>query len=169
MTAEKVGRGATAKRVKTELSPKTALKIAKVAEANGQSMGEAVASLLAKSVGHAAAGTTRRTRTGRARQQGRVGRSTTPTKSRQSQGVRFSVALTERENKKGNKQMSLKILCCPSFTDDEIKAIDKTAKRLGVTREEFVRRAVSLFASNISSARYGIMSVVASEGATSCE
>ena len=87
----------TAKRVKTELSPKTALKIAKVAEANGQSMGEAVASLLAKSVGHAAAGTTRRTRTGRARQQGRVGRSTTPTKSRQSQGVRFSVALTERE------------------------------------------------------------------------
>ena len=96
LTAEKVGRGATAKRVKTELSPKTALKIAKVAEANGQSMGEAVASLLAKSVGHAA-GTTRRTRTGRARQQGRVGRSTTPTKSRQSQGVRFSVALTERE------------------------------------------------------------------------
>ena len=96
LTAEKVGRGATAKRVKTELSPKTALKIAKVAEANGQSMGEAVASLLAKSVGHAA-GTSRRTRTGRARQQGRVGRSTTPTKSRQSQGVRFSVALTERE------------------------------------------------------------------------
>jgi hypothetical protein len=97
LTAEKVGRGATAKRVKVELSPTRALKIAKVAEANGQSMGEAVASLLAKSVGHAAAGTSRRTRTGRARQQGRVGRSTTPTKSRQSQGVRFSVALTERE------------------------------------------------------------------------
>ena len=88
----------TAKRVKVELSPTRALKIAKVAEANGQSMGEAVASLLAKSVGHAAAGTSRRTRTGRARQQGRVGRSTTPTKSRvQSQGVRFSVALTGRE------------------------------------------------------------------------
>ena len=43
--------------------------------------------------------------------------------------------------------MALKILCSPSFTDDEIKAIDKTAKRLGVTRDEFVRRAVSLFAS----------------------
>lgn len=86
----------TAKRVKVELSPTRALKIAKVAEANGQSMGEAVASLLAKSVGQAA-GTSRRPTTGRARQQGRVDRSTTPTKSRQSQGVRFPVALTERE------------------------------------------------------------------------
>ncbi len=78
----------TAKRVKVELSPTRALKIAKVAEANGQSMGEAVASLLARSVGHAAAGTSRRTRTGRARTQDR---------RRKSQGARFSVALTGRE------------------------------------------------------------------------
>ena len=43
--------------------------------------------------------------------------------------------------------MAIKILCRPSFTDNEIAAIDDAAKRLGMTREEVVRRAVSLFAS----------------------
>ena len=43
--------------------------------------------------------------------------------------------------------MAIKILCRPSFTDEEIASIDAQAKRLGMTREEFVRRAVSLFAS----------------------
>ena len=43
--------------------------------------------------------------------------------------------------------MAIKILCRPSFTDEEIASIDAQAKRLGMTREEFVRRAVYLFAS----------------------
>ena len=43
--------------------------------------------------------------------------------------------------------MAIKILCRPSFTDEEIAALDAAAKRLGMTREEFVRRAVCLFAS----------------------
>ena len=43
--------------------------------------------------------------------------------------------------------MAIKILCRPSFTDEEIAALDAAAKRLGMTREEVVRRAVSLFAS----------------------
>lgn len=43
--------------------------------------------------------------------------------------------------------MAIEILCRPSFTDEEIASIDAQAKRLGMTREEFVRRAVSLFAS----------------------
>ena len=43
--------------------------------------------------------------------------------------------------------MAIEILCRPSFTDEEIASIDAQAKRLGMTREEFVRRAVYLFAS----------------------
>ena len=51
LMAENAGRDATAKkRIRANLSLKTARRVAKVAKANGQSMGEAVASLLAKSV-----------------------------------------------------------------------------------------------------------------------
>ena len=42
--------------------------------------------------------------------------------------------------------MAIEILCRPNFTADELAAIDKAAKTLGKTREEFVRQAVSVFA-----------------------
>lgn len=41
--------------------------------------------------------------------------------------------------------MELKILCTPTFSADEIKMIDACAKSHGLTREEFVRRAVDYF------------------------
>lgn len=41
--------------------------------------------------------------------------------------------------------MEMKILCTPTFSADEIKTIDEVAKSLGLTREEFVRRAVDTF------------------------
>lgn len=43
--------------------------------------------------------------------------------------------------------MSLEILCRPTFSADEIAALDRIAKRNGVTRAEIVRRAVAFFAS----------------------
>lgn len=75
----------------TEINSETYRKLEKAACAKGFSSAEGYAASLA------AAATSRRPRTGRARQQGRDARTTTPTKSRQSQGARFSVALTERE------------------------------------------------------------------------
>ena len=44
--------------------------------------------------------------------------------------------------------MALEILCRPTFSADEIAALDKIASELGSTREEVVRRAVSLFVSS---------------------
>ena len=41
--------------------------------------------------------------------------------------------------------MEMKILCTPTFSADEIKTIDEVAKSLGLTREDFVRRAVDTF------------------------
>ena len=43
--------------------------------------------------------------------------------------------------------MSIEILCRPTFSADEIAALDRIAKRNGVTRAEIVRRAVSIFSS----------------------
>ena len=42
--------------------------------------------------------------------------------------------------------MTLKILCTPDFTADEIKVIEQAAAHLGVTVEEVIRKAVRSFA-----------------------
>ena len=41
--------------------------------------------------------------------------------------------------------MELDILCTPSFSPEESKAIDSIALELGITREEVIRNAVKLF------------------------
>ena len=42
--------------------------------------------------------------------------------------------------------MELDILCTPSFSPEESEAIDSVALKLGIAREEVIRKAVQFFA-----------------------
>ncbi len=41
--------------------------------------------------------------------------------------------------------IQIQILCTPTFSADEMKQVDDVAKKLGLTREEFIRLAVTSF------------------------